>query len=455
MELANLPVEQSIIGACLRTPQVLYEVRELIQPEDLALEHARILEAMLTVDDLGQPVDMLTVQAELQKNGYLPAIGGSAYLAECYAKAAASDKVEPYARIVQGLSFRRRGIEFAEAAQKMLATEKDEQAIMQFLETQVLSLYRQSGRKTIFESPESSAIGWQHLMDIKAGKRSRGASTGFPSLDAYVRLIPGKLYLIGGYSGYGKTTAACQIMRNVAANEIGCLFESLEMDIETLMQREYSALSGIPLDRVQNPASWTQDETERIEAAKAAYETLPITIDHPESDLTPTDLRMRIVRYVEGKRRAGLNVGLVVIDYLQWMVFTEKKVLLYKQMGDCIKMLKRLAERLGVAIIVLTQLTEHQKGGKKGEEKAPPSRDNLRESQDITQHADVVMLLDWLCARGAIKGYADMTGRAKNEAARQVSVIYDKNRLGPTGNALILWSRATGSYEEPPYTTSF
>ena len=63
--------------------------------------HGLIFSSMLTLFEKNQPVDVVTLSAELKKHGELTKIGGGSYLADLIDTVPTSAYVEHYARIVK------------------------------------------------------------------------------------------------------------------------------------------------------------------------------------------------------------------------------------------------------------------------------------------------------------------------------------------------------------------
>jgi len=73
----NIEAEQSVIGAILIDPDVLFTVMETLRPEDFYRPaHQKIYKAMCRLLEEGQPVDLVTVTAALRDDGVLEEVGG-------------------------------------------------------------------------------------------------------------------------------------------------------------------------------------------------------------------------------------------------------------------------------------------------------------------------------------------------------------------------------------------
>jgi replicative DNA helicase len=79
----SIEAEQAVLGAVFLDPTALTLASEMLIPEDFyRAAHQKIFHAMLRVADKGEPVDLVTVTAELAASEQLEEIGGVSYLSE-------------------------------------------------------------------------------------------------------------------------------------------------------------------------------------------------------------------------------------------------------------------------------------------------------------------------------------------------------------------------------------
>lgn len=101
--------EQSVLGATLMRPELLSQVMSLIGPADFYRNaHGRIFQAMVTLSEQGNPVDLVTVSALLKEQGQLEAVGGPGFLAGLAEQVGFAVNAQYYARLIREKSQRRK-----------------------------------------------------------------------------------------------------------------------------------------------------------------------------------------------------------------------------------------------------------------------------------------------------------------------------------------------------------
>jgi len=107
----NLEAERSVLGAILLTGQQALEpiaLEDHLQPEHFYREqHALVYQAMLALSQRHEPIDTLTVCAQLTQRGVLERAGGSLAVDELAGWVPAAGHARSYARIVRDLATRR------------------------------------------------------------------------------------------------------------------------------------------------------------------------------------------------------------------------------------------------------------------------------------------------------------------------------------------------------------
>ncbi|MGH7883655.1 MAG: DUF3987 domain-containing protein, partial [Candidatus Dormibacteraceae bacterium] len=105
----DLEAEDSVLGAVLLDKTAISKVVDILTPEDFYRENnGQIYKAALNLNQRGEPIDHITLSAELEKRGILERVGGRAHLALLHEQTPTAANVEHYARIVKDLATKRR-----------------------------------------------------------------------------------------------------------------------------------------------------------------------------------------------------------------------------------------------------------------------------------------------------------------------------------------------------------
>lgn len=113
MELGKVPphdleAEQAILGSMLTDKDAVISAIEVLREEDFYREDNKtIYGAILNLYNRAEPVDIITLKAELSSLGKLEAVGGLEYLAELPDKVPTTANVDKYIKIVEEKSLLR------------------------------------------------------------------------------------------------------------------------------------------------------------------------------------------------------------------------------------------------------------------------------------------------------------------------------------------------------------
>lgn len=191
-------------------------------------------------------------------------------------------------------------------------------------------------------------------------------------LGEYLFAEAGDFILIGGFPSTGKSALGIQCAVHWAREKkVG--FFSLETSPEKLFDRQMSAMAELSMyDIKRNTISEDQ-------WAKIAGMTTEITAKNldliPAAGMTPADIRS--VTTMKG-------YDIIIIDYVQLLSSTG--INRTEQVTNISLALHRMAQDMGVTVVALSQLK------RKGDDSAPENSD-LRESGQLEQDADIIMML--------------------------------------------------------------
>src|SRR5947209_1986101 len=76
----NIEAEQSLLGALLIDKDAIVNIAEILEPDHFyrAEQHGQIYNAIVTLFEAREPVDLITVSEKLRAKGMLDKVGGTA-----------------------------------------------------------------------------------------------------------------------------------------------------------------------------------------------------------------------------------------------------------------------------------------------------------------------------------------------------------------------------------------
>ena len=410
----NLEAEQAVIGALLlsgsptspshrffgETLETGITAEEYHRPA-----HATIHRAACDLHAAGEPVDAITVAAELTRRGELVRVGGAPYLHACVQAVPTAANGPHYAEIVRAKAYRRQAIESAQRIMEYAYSEEgDGDEVRSLIEQQLTSMI--AGIPGLHQTPPTVGdLYWDFvadLEDIQHGRKT-GLTYGFADLDAVTSgMQPGNVTVVAAASGVGKSTFALNAA--VAAAKAGAtvMFSSLEMSATELMQKITAAEGRLALHHLTHQDGLTPQGWETVRRlGPELFASLPLRVYRPDgASLGDIAAAARACA-----RDSGLQ--LLVVDYLQLVEVTQNRSITREQaVASVSRGLKNLSVELDCHIIALSQLND----------------DGLmRESRAIKNDASVV-----------IKVERPDAYEKESPRAGEADLVIEKNRFGPT-----------------------
>lgn len=156
MELGKVPphdieAEQAVIGSMLTDQEAVYAAIERLKPEDFYREdNKQIYTAILNIYNKAEPIDIITLKAELSSMGKLDAVGGLEYIVELPEKVPTTANVDRYIKIVEEKSLLRNLIRAAnEILSSGYAQEDDVENIVDHAEKKIFDVMQKRAKKDI------------------------------------------------------------------------------------------------------------------------------------------------------------------------------------------------------------------------------------------------------------------------------------------------------------------
>ena len=416
----DLAAEASVLGAMMLSKDAIANVVEVLREHDFYKpSHATIFQVVIDLYGRGEPVDALTVSAELNRRGESARVGGAPYLHTLVQGVPTAANAAYYAEIVHERAILRRLVEAGTRIVQMgYAGHGNIDDVVDRAQAEV---YDVTDRRASDDYKPLSELMGDALTEIEAignhGGERVGVPTGFEDLDRLTNgLNPGQLVIIAARPAIGKSTLALDFARAASiGNGLTSVFFSLEMARNEIVMRLLSAEAGVSLHNMRsgqmNDADW-----QKLARKMAAVSEAPLYIDD-SPNLTMMEIRAKARRL---KQRH--NLRLIVLDYMQLMTSGRKVESRQQEVSEFSRQLKLLAKELEVPVIALSQLN---RGPEQRTDKKPMLAD-LRESGSLEQDADVVVLI-----------HRDDAYDRDSPRAGEADLIVAKHRNGPTSTVTV------------------
>lgn len=358
--------QASVLGGLLLEPQRMGEAALSLRDTDFPDARCRVVwQAMTALFRAGKAIDPVTVKDALA--GYENA---AALLVTCMEAAPAAGGF--YAHL-DALKRQARLSSLREIGAALSTVTDPEEADTLVDKVNRLAAVRQAReRRSMAQMLTSFAA--RHAAD----QAPAYLPWGMAALDAGLHLRGGKYVILGGYPSDGKTALALGFAVTQAEAFYRVRFYSLETDSDTLEDRLLAAQAGISLEAIQRNRL-SPDEWERY-AGLSGKADLDIEVV-AASGMTVDDIRADAL---------ACRADVIYVDYLGLISPGRsggKRASRYEDVTAISMQLQQLAKTTGITVVALCQLTRPPAPG------AKPDMHSLRESGQIEQDADAILLL--------------------------------------------------------------
>ncbi|OGE25100.1 replicative DNA helicase [Candidatus Daviesbacteria bacterium RIFCSPHIGHO2_02_FULL_39_12] len=383
----NIEAEQSLLGALLIDKDSIVRVSELLHPTAFyrSEQHGPIYEAIQSLFERREPIDLVTVTEELKRKGFYDKIGGAAYLTTLVNVVPTSAHIEHYAKIIKEHAVRRSLIvQATRLIEKAYDESEGVDELLEGAEAGIFAISQEHVSRDFLPIKDALTESFDRLDELqKSSGKLRGVPTGFRDLDNKLAgMQNSNLIILASRPGQGKTSMALNIAQYVAVTAglpVGIF--SLEMSQEELVDRLLVGQADIDAWKLKTGKLDEQD-FDKLSLAMGELAEAPIYIDDTPG-ITISEMRTKA-------RRLQIEHGLkfLIVDYLQ-LVHGRNLENRVQEVSEISQNLKNLARELKIPVLAISQLSRavEQRGTRR------PQLADLRESGAIEQDADVVMFI--------------------------------------------------------------
>jgi replicative DNA helicase len=278
----NLDAEASILGGVILRNELLLQLETLEIDDFYHHQHKVVFEAIRNLEATAKPIDVVTLENEIQKKGKLEAIGGIGFLGELALRVPTADNVLAYTEIVKDHSQARKLILASSEISEKGYEENLE--IRDYLDDAEAKIFEVTQRKDKTGPEPIKSLVKKVFSSLDERFNSAGGVTGFPTgfsdLDQKTAgLQPTELIILAARPAMGKTSFAMSLAQNAAtADGWPCLVFSLEMSSTQLAERLLCSEARVDSSALRRGQLQRQDMTNLTYAA-ATLSKAPILID--------------------------------------------------------------------------------------------------------------------------------------------------------------------------------
>ncbi|MFQ5478915.1 MAG: replicative DNA helicase [Candidatus Binatia bacterium] len=421
----SVEAEESVIGGIFIDNEAFDRVADTVQRDDFYVERlGRVYAAISDLSEQGLPADLVTVSDRLKQRDELQKVGGLAYLAELTERVPTAANIEYYARIVSEKAVVRNLIRVSSRITDAAYSDQGEtEAFLDRAEQAIFEVSQRSFRSAP-ERIDTLLSQTVERIDFLQGRKDdvTGVPSGFADMDKLTAgFQPSDLVIIAGRPSMGKTAFCLNVAEYAAlAANIGVVVFSMEMSKDQLALRLLCSQAEIDLAAARTGRLKDKD-FKKVAMTAGQLGSAPIYIDDTPG-MTVNELRAKARRL---KRTPGVDLGLVIVDYLQLMRGAGEDSR-EQEISAISRALKALAKELQLPVIALSQLNRQVEIR---HDKRPLMAD-LRESGAIEQDADLIAFI-----------YRDEQYNTDSSEAGIAEIIIGKQRNGPTGTVRLAFRR--------------
>lgn len=351
-----LQAQYSVLGSALIEPDLVPKVIRQTRNSDYTGYCNTIYQAMCKLFQSGTPVDVVSLAAALGPEY-------RSHLAQLMQIVPTAANVDSYIQLCREQA----KVMSVRSIAAQLAGAEDSDSIRKLLdEANGLMVDKPSLRITTMSDALKS------FMERHTGE-AKYLSWPVHELNDRLYAEPGDFILVGGYPSSGKSAWSLQCAWHWARDlKVG--FFSLETSSEKLFDRQMSSvIQGLSMDDIKrNRITEAQWDSVCAMTAEITAKNLELI---PAAGMTPADIRS--VTMMRGYQ-------IILIDYVQLLSASGGNRT--EQVTNISLALHRMAQDMRVTVVALSQLK------RKGDDSTPESSD-LRESGQLEQDADIIMML--------------------------------------------------------------
>lgn len=359
----------SVLGAIMLQPELMGEAMLSLSADDFQSPNCRVCwQSMTRIFREGQNLDVVLLRDAL--TGFPNA---SAFLASCMESAPMAGNFQAH---VQALKRQSMLIRLKDLGRTLSECSDLDEALGLLSKANEISIQRSARERRSMEQMMRS-FGERHSAQVMPDF----LPWPLKPLNDGVKVAGGKFLVIGGYPSDGKTAFALQSAMVQADRGRRAAFYSFETDANTVEDRALACAAQISMEVIQDNRLTDDDWGRYAQSGELSGRPFDVVA---ASGMTVDDIRADALAH---------RYQVIYVDYLQLITPARRNnnFSRFDEVSEISRGLQQLAKTTGITVVALSQMTRPA-ADKKGNV-PPPTMHNLRESGQIEQDADVIMLI--------------------------------------------------------------
>ncbi len=411
----NLDTEESLLASLFIDNSGFEDI--FIEPSDFYKSaHQKIFNAMLSLRNKKEPVDLVTVGHWLQDNNQLEEIGGGVFLMKIADTAPIALHIKKYGEDIKSLSVKRNIIiTSSRILEKAMGNNNSCDELLSFAQKSILEIQNTNTADNLEPLKNNLYSHLDRIEKYQTTSEGKGFSFGLEFMDKTLRLIGSKLIIIAARPSVGKTGFALSAAKYIAEKHgIKTGFLSLEMDKEPLYDRLLSLDSDINHMKFYQEKALSSDDLGMLIGSVEALSTIPLYIDDSGCNIQDIQRKCRKMK------KEGF--GAIFIDQLS-KISGDPTQSDYKTYTSHCNQIALLKKELKIPIFLLAQLNRKLDDTASKE----PTLSTLKQTGALEEDSDIVLFIHrpWLYDKKEHPDQVKITC-AKN---RQGAVVFDEGRF--------------------------
>ena len=457
---SNKVAEKFVITSALTDiASANYVVNEMRIEDFTDINYRNIFAALVSVAKQNKTLNLSTIISELDELHYLDVIGGSDFINNLITDFIDLGGLEDNIRLLQDKRIAREILfKMNDLEDQYYANKFDTD--FEFITTSEMKIAEISRTRKIDGFKGIREVAAKIKENIEIARQNDGTligyDTGLNQLNKYTNgMQGGQMVVIAARPGVGKTALGLNICYNVAKkyNKPVLVF-SAEMSEEEVFTRILSKASNINGNKI-NTGQLNSEDNIKLNAAIKQISDVPLLVSYCNG-VTIGEIVNKTTKF----QTEHPDLAMIMIDYIGLIKTGSKEESLRIEIAKISHALKKLATDLKIPVIVISQVRRTQE--------SIPQMSDLRDSGDIEQDADKVILLyrDDYDSETKKKKATSMQDNQANVAAFDnkekeasgglrenntsiVEAIVAKNRNGQTGTGVLLFMKSYQSFGNP------